>query len=446
MAFHKSTKIVTVDIPDPDNFLMVLRVLKDNPKEKISVVLSPRPVDLRAIPYGPAFGILKKAIEDKFPNDTCQRTIGRLMGRVGPDNREWVSELEEEHQQWFYNDAGFGNPTIDDDTDLYMQVSALRLITYLEANKIERNQYQLYRNEKAKDTISVGMRHAGHKPDWSWNFSDSLKNRYSEALEKARDPTRVPFNPLSTELRHTSRKLLHSYLKTTCETLFVKPDSIFEDFASLMKLNHDEHTRPDIYVGGPFTEAATYSSHEAVNEIVGMGGFINGGINIFPNQFNFLVDMKSAQDVLSRGEAGDFDLTLVPTECAKGSPYEFTADKDADGNIERSALDKLGEHIGDVSPETMELYKQWASGNCSLFDLMAAMYVTVPELFSTRNVSSFMDNGILRFREDPSGRIKMCWNDNAHMERNKAAFHKALRDTFREPAPRAMIHRANSSL
>lgn len=450
MALHESTKIVTVDVPDPDNFLMVLRVLKDNPKEKVSVVLSPRPVDLRAVPYGDKFGPLLGDIMKKFPDESDSgkpgRTqLARLLGRVSSDNREWVKRLEPHNQHWFYNDAGFGDQSVDEDTELYMQVSALRLIVYLEAHDIRRDQYQLYHNEKAKDSIVIGVRHASHKPDWSWGFSDSLKSEFADALKNARESTQQPFQPLSNDLRAHLRKLLHSYIRTTSAKLLLKPAHLFQDFQELMDFNHAQNTRPDIYVGGPFTEAAAYSEHESVNHIVGMGGFINGEGNIFPNQFNFLVDMKAAQEVLQRGEHGSFDLTLVPTECIKGSPYDFCDERDADGKVVRTGADVLNEKIGQASPATVDLYEQW-TGNCSLFDLIAAMYVSVPELYNTRNVTSFLENGIIRFKEDSNGKIKMCWNDNEHMESNKATFHKALVDTFSKPEPRMILHRANSSL
>lgn len=44
--------IVCVDVPDIDNFLMVLRVIRDHPKADVNVVLSPRPVSFATIPYG----------------------------------------------------------------------------------------------------------------------------------------------------------------------------------------------------------------------------------------------------------------------------------------------------------------------------------------------------------------------------------------------------------
>lgn len=52
--------IVSIDVPDPDNFLMVLRVILDHPNNRVDIVISPRPVSFVAIPYGDAFKNLLK--------------------------------------------------------------------------------------------------------------------------------------------------------------------------------------------------------------------------------------------------------------------------------------------------------------------------------------------------------------------------------------------------
>ena len=46
--------VVSIDVPDPDNFLMVLRVIQDHPDpdQPVHIVLSPRPVSFAAIYYG----------------------------------------------------------------------------------------------------------------------------------------------------------------------------------------------------------------------------------------------------------------------------------------------------------------------------------------------------------------------------------------------------------
>ena len=46
--------VVSIDVPDPDNFLMVLRVIQDHPNQLVHIVRSPRPVSFAAINYGTA--------------------------------------------------------------------------------------------------------------------------------------------------------------------------------------------------------------------------------------------------------------------------------------------------------------------------------------------------------------------------------------------------------
>jgi hypothetical protein len=52
-------RIVFVDIPDPDNFFMVLHILKSYPDERVAVVLNTRVLDLSVTRYDHEFGDIK---------------------------------------------------------------------------------------------------------------------------------------------------------------------------------------------------------------------------------------------------------------------------------------------------------------------------------------------------------------------------------------------------
>jgi hypothetical protein len=70
-------RIVFVDIPDPDNFFMVLHILKSYPNDRLAVVLNTRVLDLSVTRYDHEFGKIRQEFgmepmafpfkEDRFP-------------------------------------------------------------------------------------------------------------------------------------------------------------------------------------------------------------------------------------------------------------------------------------------------------------------------------------------------------------------------------------------
>lgn len=60
-----------------------------------------------------------------------------------------------------------------------------------------------------------------------------------------------------------------------------------------------------------------------VGPVTAMGGAITGSNNLFENQFNILVDPESAVSVFEMAQNRQVDLTLVPTECSKQTPYQL---------------------------------------------------------------------------------------------------------------------------
>jgi len=57
---HPFECVVFIELPDPDNILMVLHMIRSFPKEQIAVVLSPRIPDLSVPRYGDELDSIKK--------------------------------------------------------------------------------------------------------------------------------------------------------------------------------------------------------------------------------------------------------------------------------------------------------------------------------------------------------------------------------------------------
>jgi hypothetical protein len=90
---------------------MILRVLKDFPSDSVAIVLSPRPVSLKAAPYGMKFEQLLDSIgkasaleqgSPRFPT-ALRRLITPVSARTVGES-SWINSPESNDQAWFYTD------------------------------------------------------------------------------------------------------------------------------------------------------------------------------------------------------------------------------------------------------------------------------------------------------------------------------------------------------
>ena len=439
---EEATWVISADIPDPDNFLMILSLLKSARrkviKRPVPVILTPRPVDFRAAPYGRAYDHLlrelNRACADEPDYQAFPTGVRRLITAMTEDGLEdapsWISKLDEADQPWFYVDKQAHNKQMQEDTKLYMKVSVLRLVKYLEGHEIQSGEYQLYWDEASMQKLRPGMRHAYHVPDFAWGFGFGTCWKYQKAIDNnIINETGNVKEAQSEELGFSIRLLCNSYIeeertqrrqdgKILPELLLGSVDDLIQDL-----LYQNDALR--FFVGGPFTEVLKVVKSLPTNaSVLGMGGFIHGRSNVFANQFNFLVDMESANEFLDMADAGQIDLTLLPTECVKASPYALP-----------------GEELKDVlkkSPESLLLYKQYESCDTdddmmkrtyNPFDWVLALLADRPELLMERTVKKIA-GPVIRFEENRDGNIKMLWNDKDYQMRHKASYLQGLRDTF----------------
>ena len=408
-------RIVSVDIPDPDNFLMVLRVLKDFANDVVGIILSPRPVTFKAAPYGEKFTQLQAAIDKMSANETDYLSVPISLGRLicpitikNLDDWDWVKSLEPKDQAWFYPDPDFSDETVREDSYLYLSVSAVRLVGFLDAHHIDRNRYNIYWDKNSFERITVGVRHAFHLPDFTFDFEASQLSRYDAVIASNIDDGGNVKDVLSDNLRKEITEICKDYVREKTTFLGLNPNSLLCNLEDLLAMNIDARIVPEVYVGGPFTEALAYLSRAPVKRIVAMGGFIDGSSNLFPNQFNFLVDMESAKTLLKLADIGKVELILLPTECVKNSVYTLTHQE-------------LEECLAE-SPESLKLYSNWTRVKDPMnvtynpFDWVAAMTINVPDLYTNKkvilNIKKHSDGSeVITFGPHIDGKITMYWND-----------------------------------
>lgn len=432
-----ASRIVSVDIPDPDNFLMVLRVLNDFVGDHVAVILSPRPATFKAAPYGEKLTPLHNAINKASANEKdyssfpvgLRRLITPITNKDLGDS-DWVRSLEPKDQAWFYQDPDFSDETVREDSCLYLTVSALRLVGFLDAHGVDRNRYDIYWDKNSLGKISVGLRHAFHLPDFTFDFNSVQLWRYENVIASNIDDDGNVKNVLSDNLRKEITEICGDYIREKTELLGLDANFSLCKLGDLIATNINAGIVPEIYVGGPFTEALAYLSNAPVKRIVGMGGFIQGSSNLFPNQFNFLVDMESAKSLLKLADSGKVELILLPTECVKDSVYMLNHQE-------------LEECMSE-SPESLKLYSNWSrikdltKATYAPFDLAAAMTVTVPDLYTSKKVkldvkTHFDGSEVIMFRPCKDGEITMYWNDNEYMKHKRPQYLDALKNTFKRP-------------
>lgn len=108
-----------MDTPDPDNFSIVLHILKSFPKERVAVVLNIRVLDLSVTRYDHEFGKVRHYFE--------------MLDMALPLEKDLALREElQDFKHFFRRDAGVENGEVRKDTSIYMLLSSLRLAAFLE--------------------------------------------------------------------------------------------------------------------------------------------------------------------------------------------------------------------------------------------------------------------------------------------------------------------------
>ncbi|KAF1951384.1 hypothetical protein CC80DRAFT_508999 [Byssothecium circinans] len=388
--------IIFVDIPDPDNLYMIIYLLRryqNTPLDgKVCIVLSPRILDLRAPHYGPHFRKLLHHCEG------IENLAFPILNQGMLEER--IQDVPEEYRQWFYIDEDYaGAESIQEDTELYMEVSILRFVYALTLQGFSTEQYQIYwdRRSLGKSATETSydqlgdpaIRHAFHVHDFRYGFNGEKKESYAGIVKEYQG------HP-SDELRGRLRPLLDSHVKRMLTVLKQdEPKNFYEDFDALIEDCHDSKRAANahLFIGGPFTEAWRYIYEmdgdgdapaefqtgtrrgDLPVEVTAMAWSIDNSINIFPEQFNLYADSHSAQAIFRMIETRGTPCRIIPTDSIKQTDYHFKWEDTVEIFGRSKYLSNLVENFDrDTGGDHKDRY--WCN-----FDGIAAVAHDMPELF-----------------------------------------------------------------
>ncbi|KAJ7366975.1 hypothetical protein DFH08DRAFT_836155 [Mycena albidolilacea] len=421
------SKVVMIDCPDPDNVLMALWVLKQFPDSPVAIVLSARPVSFKAALYRNAFQRLLNAVGDirKLINPLTENSLRDA-------EKTWLKDLPQKDRAWFRVSDDFSDPTVREDTRLYMQVTAFRMVNFWKAHGIGPTRYRIYWDKASMTNakIGVGMAHSFHVHDWSFDFNGDERQRYDQALRSISDAEGNVIVPLSDGYRVQNRAICIDYVARMAQASGWTAENILGDFDHFIVENKTAGVVADLYVGGPFPDALAYVQRAPVTEVVGMGGNLKSGSTLFANQFNFHVALESATEFLTYVVDHKIKLTLLPTECVKGSVFALS----------REELFTVFE-ASEAAVRVCLQYYDSANGHGQsfpLFDLIAVLTVQHRDLYPRKAVRvrrvdektpDANRQDVIEWVEDPKGHIQMYWPDQDHMKLKKAELLDAIRAT-----------------
>ncbi|KXJ85442.1 hypothetical protein Micbo1qcDRAFT_169437 [Microdochium bolleyi] len=379
---------VFVDIPDVDNVLCCLSVIRRNPERRINIVLTPRPVDFAVKPYGTNRDRIMRElwrITDE-PDDGLRNRLAvrRIMTPFGspPD---WVKDLEDPIAREYFlrPDKLFRDDDankIKSDTRLYMQVSAYRFASFLRGRGIHHSRYRFFWSEDSMGRVAPGMRHATHVPDYTYGFDDKLLAEHNAALEIQDDDQRA------NELRTLCTTYVEAE-KGKWAAVGVKTSILgtLNDLMEEQSMVLPDDAEVKITIGGGFTEVVTYLRNKKLwNEkvrrrawITAMAGYIKGEGNILANQFNISIDLSSAWEFFALVQEMQIPTLLVPTELVKDPAWRLT---------EAQLKDVFEGH-----PAVLEAFSNFTSQakaleSITLFDWVTAIVPYILHLLETRKV------------------------------------------------------------
>ncbi|KAK6987509.1 hypothetical protein R3P38DRAFT_330818 [Favolaschia claudopus] len=315
------------DPVDEDNPEMCAFALWAFPNAHVNIILSPRPLDLQASPYGDDFNNLLKQIGDIGP---------LILPSSMQKDRTWLEKVPPEHRALLEaEDKGFEHPRIRDITPKYLVASCYRFAEKFSLLGHDFSRFTFYWDPSSMDAIVPGIRHSAHVPDYAYGFQNANDDGAgNEANELARFKAATDLKNIEREqaiipiIDHFIHRLFGSFKsKHGLGDALTHPADILHDFTDLVKERKaDPSCVPFVLVGGPFESILTYLEHDlSVQQIWAQALSISGGtINLFPNQYNIHVAFTAGIDFFDLVQKRGIPTLLTPTEAAKGSKFELT--------------------------------------------------------------------------------------------------------------------------
>ncbi|KAH7025083.1 uncharacterized protein B0I36DRAFT_332501 [Microdochium trichocladiopsis] len=424
--------LVFVDVPDVDNVLCCLSIIKGYPDRRANIVLAPRPVDFAVKLYpgpddaqgrsGPVeralFKIIPKLPDGKLDIATMVRR--KMTAYTTPP--EWVNEIEDEDVLPYFTtpdrifEIGEGNDKngLKEDTRLYMKTSAYRIASFLRSRGIPSSRYRLYWDEASMEKIAPGMRHASHVPDYTYGYTKPKKEPSEEkvteekvteekkaeitAIEELAEHERILQVDNADERRRRLRQFCERY--NNAEEEKCKRDGIntilspFDDLIAEQKQRSESLQQRDwpVMIGGPFTEALKWLQEDLpMTSVTAMACFISGRENILSNQFNVAVDLWSAWQFLDKVKQKNIPTLLVPTECVKAKEWR----------ISKEDLDRAFAGHEDIRTAVEEFTNQSkALESVTLYDWVASIIARDHDMLPTKPILPYLAKEVVVEREE----------------------------------------------
>lgn len=404
--------IVCVDPVDLDNIWVSLWALVEAPNAHIHISLSPRVLDLRVPTFANLFGDLLKKVGQHYMLDVLDKDAEDIYDKLD----------SEELRDYFARDT-----TFQDDAhtrthiELYMAISALRFALKFESKGHAKTRYTFYWDQRSMFTIIPGIHHPTHVNDYLYACNGEERQEANGYLH----------------LRGTEREdKMVGVIERTANRLagelgYKQPQDILHPIEKLLELFNASaaHSRPLILGGGPFTEMVRVLEETKLVPIaiVAMARTWFADVNIFPNNYNDLMDLDAAMLIERIIKDRSIPAWFFPTECAKTKIEKGDVKRACPWDLKTKELISIFEAAGD-----MESYKQAVSFTrdtntlvkMHLFDVQTVLPLSHPEALPYRRAESYWDevNGqrVIRIREAADGPINVFYPDEEAMKASKA--------------------------
>ncbi|KAJ2903742.1 hypothetical protein MKZ38_009394 [Zalerion maritima] len=406
--------IVCVDAVDLDNIWQCLWALGRVPNAHIHIAISPRVLDLRVPTFADRFGGLMKELGPKY-----------MLDVLNGDPEEIYDKLQ------LLGDAGlrdyFGrDATFQDDPHtmvfmrLYLALSALRFAFKFDTKGHDRSRYTFYWDPRSIKTIIPGIRHPTHVNDYLYASSEEDRRKSTEYLH------------LSGPERETKMvEIMERTAERLAEQLgYNRPGDILHPIEELINQFNgiSIDTKPLVLGGGPFTEMARIleDTDLAPLAIVAMARTWWGDTNIFPNNYNDLMDLDAAWKVEQIAKARSIPTWFFPTECAKSKVVKDKIVRPCHWDFSTEELITIFQTAGDMESyqeadtftrETKTLSKM------HMFDVLTVVPLAHPDALPYRRAESYWasvgEQRVLRVRETGDGPVNVFFPEAAAMEKSK---------------------------
>ncbi|KAH7012148.1 uncharacterized protein B0I36DRAFT_356242 [Microdochium trichocladiopsis] len=350
--------LVFVDVPDIDNILCCLSVIKAHPNHRVNIVLTPRPVDFTVKPYpgpddapgqpGPVGRALYNIIP-RLPNgkpDTTTMVRRRMQAYTTPP--DWVKEIEDEEVLPYFAtpdrvfEANDSNG-LKKDTCHYMKASAWRIFDMLcEAGVISSDTLiRFFWDLESMEKVAPGLRHAAHVADFTYGYTTKIHPPKNETpkQKKKRESKQENAKAMLTRFQEIlleedpekRREMLRGYCDIFSQAMATKYNrkSILSPFDDLIaeQTTSSASFQPGDWqavIGGPFTEALKWIEKGGrLSKVTGMAFYTKGKHNTLPNQFNVGADIWSAWHFLQKVKEKNIPFLIMPTEIAKAPEWKI---------------------------------------------------------------------------------------------------------------------------